>query len=102
MTWLKDSSAMLYVSKRKRHLRFLLPKEERSLPKSRIASLAICVPLIDPTAKNENPMIEDIQLSRSKAQGERVRSLEVSLPAYKYRASSLTEGDLLFQLLVVA
>ncbi|GJR55320.1 hypothetical protein Tco_1405841 [Tanacetum coccineum] len=47
------------------------PKEEHSLPKSRIASLAIRVPLIDPTAKNENPMIEDIQWSRSKAQGER-------------------------------
>ncbi|GJV13927.1 reverse transcriptase domain-containing protein [Tanacetum coccineum] len=72
------------------------PKEEHSLPKSRIASLAIRVPLIDPTAKNENPMIEDIQWSRSKAQGERVRSLEASLPAYKYKASSLTEGHLLF------
>ncbi|GKA26322.1 hypothetical protein Tco_0712431 [Tanacetum coccineum] len=71
MTWLKDSSAMLHVSKRKRHLRLSLPKEEHSLPKSRIASLAIRVPLIDPTAKNENPMIEDIQWSRSKAQGER-------------------------------
>ncbi|GJT78365.1 hypothetical protein Tco_1045090 [Tanacetum coccineum] len=96
MTWLKDSSAMLHVSKRKRHLRLSLPKEEHSLPKSRIASLAIRVPLIDPTAKNENPMIEDIQWSRSKAQGERVRSLEASLPAYKYKASSLTEEDLLF------
>ncbi|GJR61739.1 reverse transcriptase domain-containing protein [Tanacetum coccineum] len=72
------------------------PKEEHSLPKSRIASLAIRVPLIDPTAKNENPMIEDIQWSRSKAQGERVRSLEASLPAYKYKASSLTEDHLLF------
>ncbi|GJR40576.1 hypothetical protein Tco_1216260 [Tanacetum coccineum] len=72
MTWLKDSSAMLHASKRKRHLRFSLPKEAHSLPKSRIASLAIRVPLIDPTAKNENPMIEDIQWSRSKAQGERV------------------------------
>ncbi|GJV30084.1 hypothetical protein Tco_1386532 [Tanacetum coccineum] len=47
------------------------PKEEHSLPKSRIASLAIRVLLIDPTAKNENPIIEDIQWSRSKAQGER-------------------------------
>ncbi|GKB22468.1 hypothetical protein Tco_0861869 [Tanacetum coccineum] len=46
------------------------PKEGHSLPKSRIASLAIRVPLIDPTAKNENPMIEDIQWSRSKAQAE--------------------------------
>ncbi|GJY31454.1 reverse transcriptase domain-containing protein [Tanacetum coccineum] len=72
------------------------PKEEHSLPKSRIASLAIRVPLIDPTAKNENPMIEDIQWSRSKAQGEHVRSLEASLPAYKYKASSLTEDHLLF------
>ncbi|GKC91069.1 hypothetical protein Tco_1151718 [Tanacetum coccineum] len=72
------------------------PKEEHSLPKSRIASLAIRVPLIDPTAKNENPMIEDIQWSRSKAQGERLRSLEASLPAYKYKASSLIEGHLLF------
>ncbi|GKC40394.1 reverse transcriptase domain-containing protein [Tanacetum coccineum] len=72
------------------------PKEEHSLPNSRIASLAIRVPLIDPTTKNENPMIEDIQWSRSKAQGEHVRSLEASLPAYKYRASSLTEGHLLF------
>ncbi|GJX86856.1 hypothetical protein Tco_0337630 [Tanacetum coccineum] len=71
MMRLKDSSAMLHVSKRKRHLRLSLPKEEHSLPKSRIASLAIRVPLIDPTAKNENPMIEDIQWSRSKAQGER-------------------------------
>ncbi|GJS55962.1 hypothetical protein Tco_0629324 [Tanacetum coccineum] len=61
-----------------------------------IASLAIRVPLIDLTAKNENPMIEDIQWSRSKAQGEHVRSLEASLPAYKYKASSLTEGNLLF------
>ncbi|GJR87775.1 hypothetical protein Tco_0211786 [Tanacetum coccineum] len=71
-------------------------KEEHSLPKSRIASLAIRVPFIDPTAKNENPMIEDIQWSRSKAQGERVRSLEASLPAYKYKASSLTEDHHLF------
>ncbi|GJS04709.1 hypothetical protein Tco_0321217 [Tanacetum coccineum] len=77
------------------------PKEEHSLPKSRIASLAIRVPLIDPTAKNENPMIEDIQWSRSKAQGERVRSLEASLSAYKYKASSLTEASsFLFQFLV--
>ncbi|GKE42375.1 hypothetical protein Tco_1469659, partial [Tanacetum coccineum] len=66
------------------------PKEAHSLLKSRIASLAIRVPLIDPTAKNENPMIEDIQCSRSKAQWEHVRSLEASLPAYKYMASSLT------------
>ncbi|GKB23863.1 hypothetical protein Tco_0863264, partial [Tanacetum coccineum] len=72
------------------------PKEDHSLPKSRIASLAIRVSLIDPTAKNENPMIEDIQWSRLKAHGEHVRSLEASLPAYKYKASSLTEDDLLF------
>ncbi|GJX56495.1 hypothetical protein Tco_0286392 [Tanacetum coccineum] len=61
-----------------------------------IDSLAIRVPLIDPTTKNENPMIEDIQWSRSKAQGERARSLEASPPTYKYKASSLTEGHILF------
>ncbi|GJT28211.1 hypothetical protein Tco_0908486 [Tanacetum coccineum] len=90
MTWLKDSSVMLHVSKRKRHLRLSLVRTNKGKD-----TLAIRVPLIDPTAKNENLMIEDIQWSRSKAQGECVRSLEAFLPAYKFKASSLTEGDLL-------
>ncbi|GJR88827.1 hypothetical protein Tco_0212838 [Tanacetum coccineum] len=43
-----------------------------------LSSLAIRVLLIDPTAKNENRMIEDIQWSRSKAQGERSEFVFVS------------------------
>ncbi|GJW96382.1 hypothetical protein Tco_0178190 [Tanacetum coccineum] len=47
------------------------PKETHSLPKSGIASLAICVPKSNPTVKKGHPMIGLNEWLRSKAQGER-------------------------------
>ncbi|GKE41712.1 hypothetical protein Tco_1468996 [Tanacetum coccineum] len=70
------------------------PKETHSLPKNGIASLAIRVPFIDPTAKINYPMIARNKGTRSKAQGERVRGLEASTSSYKYKAL-LTHIDVL-------
>ncbi|GKB71006.1 reverse transcriptase domain-containing protein [Tanacetum coccineum] len=67
------------------------PKETHSLPKSGIASLAIRVPKSNPTVKKGHPMIGLNEWLRSKAQGERVRSLEASSSPYKYKAASLTK-----------
>ncbi|GJS61521.1 reverse transcriptase domain-containing protein [Tanacetum coccineum] len=55
-------------------------------PDTRNATLAIRVPFIDPTAKINYQMIARNKGTRSKAQGERVRGLEASASAYKYKA----------------
>ncbi|GJS51174.1 hypothetical protein Tco_0624536 [Tanacetum coccineum] len=59
------------------------PKETHPLPKSGIASLAIRVPKSNPTVKKGHPMIGLNEWLRSKAQGDRVRSLEASSSSYK-------------------
>ncbi|GJX03766.1 hypothetical protein Tco_0189682 [Tanacetum coccineum] len=70
------------------------PKETHSLPKSGIASLAIRVPKSNPTVKKGHPMIGLNEWLRSKAQGERVRSLEAPPPA-PINTTCLTHKDYL-------